>query len=129
MKFLSVMMLMFAFLMGCEKSEPATESVMIYESRDVLQCEPGSGLSPADSTAKLSDNNVMIFETYCGYKTGVMFPAACGMGTPDILIHAISEKHLKAAEQVGFSPIDALIINDQDIGYEMVACEATESLS
>jgi len=125
MRFLSVIMLMFALLMGCEKSEPTDESMMIYESRNVLQCEPGSGLSPAASAAKLSDTNVRVFNTYCGYKTGVMFPAACGMGTPDILIHTISESDLRAAEQMGFSPIDALIINDQDMGYEIVDCDET----
>jgi len=125
MRFYSAIMLMLVFIIGCERAATTSESVMVYESRNALQCEPTSGISPADSAAKLSDAGIDMVDTYCGYKTGVMYPAACGMGTPDILIHRIAETDLSVALQTGFSLVDELTNYEQGISYEVVDCDAT----
>lgn len=98
---------------------------MVYQDKGALQCEPESGLIVADSAAKLTEARVDVVDSYCGYKTGVMYPAACGMGTPDILIHRIAEADLSMAQQAGFSLVDALILPEQGISYEMADCDAT----
>lgn len=105
-------------LSGCNAGEP----VMVYESRNALQCET-TGISPADSTAKLAAENIEVTETYCGRRTGVAYPAACGMGTGTIMVHQIAEADLAAATDIGFQNVSELVDLDAGTGYEFVDCE------
>lgn len=105
-------------LSGCNAGEP----VMVYENRNALQCET-TGISPADSAAKLSSANIEILETHCGQRTGVAYPAACGMGTGTILIHRIAEVDLDAAKEIGFQAVSELVNLDEGTGYEFIECE------
>ncbi|HAD30439.1 MAG TPA: hypothetical protein DCE77_02565 [Methylophaga sp.] len=105
-------------LSGCDAAEP----VMVYESRNALQCET-TGISPADSVAKLAAENIEVTETYCGRRTGVVYPAACGMGTGTILIHQIAEAELVTARNIGFQEVSELVDLDAGTGYEFVDCE------
>lgn len=95
---------------------------MIYESRNALQCET-TGLSPSESAAKLSAEDIDVTETVCGRRTGVAYPAACGMGTGTILIHKIAEADLAVAKNVGFQQVSELVDLDAGTGYEFVDCE------
>ncbi|HAO26252.1 MULTISPECIES: hypothetical protein [unclassified Methylophaga] len=105
-------------LSGCAVEEP----VMVYESRNALQCET-SGISPTDSAEKLSTANIEVIETHCGQRTGVAYPAACGMGTGTILIHQIPQADLVAARQIGFQAVSELINLDEGTGYEFLECD------
>lgn len=125
MKSLSAIFLLLFFLSGCKTDGRASAFVLVYEDKGALQCEPDSALTATDSAAKLSDARVDVVDSYCSYKTGVMYPAACGMGTPDILIHRIAEADLRMAQLAGFSLIDAMTLPEQGIRYEMAECDAT----
>lgn len=105
-------------LSGCNAGDP----VMVYESRNALQCET-TGISPSDSAAKLSTANIEIIETHCGQRTGVAYPAACGMGTGTILLHKIAETDLDAAKKIGFQAVSELVNIDQGTGYEFIECK------
>jgi len=122
MKFYLPFLLTLVLLGGCNAGDSATKAVMIYESRNALQCET-AGIQPAESAAKLSIVDVEVMETHCGQKTGVAYPAACGMGTGAILVHAIAEADLDAAKQVGFQPVADLVNSETGTGYELIACE------
>lgn len=105
-------------LSGCNTGEP----IMVYESRNAQQCET-TGITPADSAAKLAAENIEVTETYCGRRTGVAYPAACGMGTGTILLHQIAEADLVTARNIGFQEVSELIDLDAATGYEFVDCE------
>ncbi|WP_417549985.1 hypothetical protein [Methylophaga sp.] len=105
-------------LSGCNAGDP----VMVYESRNALQCET-TGISPSESAAKLSAEDIEVTETVCGRRTGVAYPAACGMGTGTILIHKIAEADLAVAKKIGFQKVAELVDLDAGTGYEFVDCE------
>lgn len=105
-------------LSACNAAEP----VMVYESRNALQCET-TGISPSDSSAKLAAQDIEVTETFCGRRTGVAYTAACGMGTGTILIHKIAEVDLVEARNIGFQSVSELVDLDAGTGYEFVDCE------
>lgn len=121
MKIHLLFLLALVLLGGCYAGNSTTKTVMIYESRNALQCET-SGIQPGESVAKLSMVAVDIVETHCGQKTGVAYPAACGMGTAAILVHVIAETDLAAAKQAGFQPVADLINHANGTGYELSVC-------
>ncbi len=94
---------------------------MVFESRNALQCET-TGISPNDSAAKLSKAGIEAMETQCGQRTGVAYPAACGMGTGTLLIHKIAQTDLEAAKQAGFEAVSELVNLDEGRGYEFIDC-------
>lgn len=118
MKLLPVLIVTLVLLSACGVDEP----VLIYQDRNALQCE-SSGISPADSASKLSAMNIEVLDTYCGQRTGIAYPAACGMGTGAILIHQVAQADLDGARQAGFEPVAALVNLEQGTGYEFVECE------
>ncbi len=122
MKINLLSLLALALLAGCHARGLATKTVMVYESRNALQCET-SGIQPAESAARLSIADIEVMETHCGQRTGVAYPAACGMGTPAILVHTIAEADLDAAKQAGFQPVADLVNNENAMGYELIACK------
>ena len=65
----------------------------------------------------------MRVEMLCGQRTGVAYPAACGMGTGTILIHQIPQADLVAARQIGFQAVSELINLDEGTGYEFLECD------
>ncbi|ODN65642.1 hypothetical protein [Methylophaga muralis] len=125
MKIFSILILSQVFLIGCSKQDSISELVLVYENRNALQCE-SAGISPSDSVAKLTAAGIAVSKTDCGNKTGVMYPAACGMGTGTILIHEIAQQDLPSARQAGFEEVAELVNIDQGTGYEIVQCEVVE---
>ncbi|MDO8827553.1 hypothetical protein [Methylophaga sp.] len=125
MKIYSTLILSLVFLAGCSKQDSISEAVLVYENRNALQCET-TGITPAQSVAKLNAAGIEVSKTHCGHKTGVMYPAACGMGTGSILIHEITQADLAAAQQAGFGIVAELLNSEQGTGYEIVECEVIE---
>lgn len=125
MKIFSILILSLVLLAGCSKQDSISELVLVYENRNALQCE-STGITPVDSVAKLTAAGIAVSNTHCGHKTGVMYPAACGMGTGTILIHQIAQGDLPAARQAGFEEIVVLVNTEQGTGYEIVECEVVE---
>lgn len=122
MKRYSVLFIPLVLLGGCAKDDTEDEMVVVYESRNALQCE-SSGITPAESAAKLASVSVAVKDTACASKTGIAYPAACGMGNGEILIHEIAAEDLKAAQNIGFQPVSELINSEQKTGYDIVECK------
>jgi hypothetical protein len=91
--------------------------VAVYEAGPrVAQCEPAA-LTPAQSAAKLEAAGVEVLRSGCGTRMGVMYPAVCGAGLAEIIVHDIPAGHLEAARAAGFGSVD-----DLD-GWERTSCD------
>lgn len=93
----------------------------VYTNRGAAQCEH-SGLSPQDSATILAAAGIDVLSTSCGFQTGIAFPAVCGAGTPDILIHEIRSVNLPDAEALGYHRIATLSDPDNVSGYQLTEC-------
>ncbi len=94
---------------------------MVYTNRGAVQCEH-SGLSPQDSATVLAAAGLDVLSTSCGFQTGIAYPAVCGAGTPDILVHEIRSVNLPDAEALGYHPVEALVDPDVGTGYQLTEC-------
>lgn len=122
MKICTLIFITMILLSGCANEHSLSERVLVFESRQALQCET-TGIDPAESAAKLFNAGITVNKTYCGHKTGVAYPAACGMGNGAIVVHEIAEKDVPAAQQAGFQKASELVNKQQGTGYETVECE------
>lgn len=95
--------------------------ILIYADRGARQCE-SDGLSPEESAQILINAGIDVLASTCGIITGVAFPAVCGGGTPDILVHQIRSVNLPDAEQLGFQEINTLVDPAAGTSYQLVEC-------
>ena len=94
----------------------------VYEGRQSVQC--GSrGLTTQESAQKLINGGIDVVRSACGVMTGVAFPALCGSGTGEILLHEIRSVNLVDAEQRGFKSVATLQIPAQGRDYARVDCQ------
>jgi hypothetical protein len=96
---------------------------LIYDTREILQCEEATNISPSQSAKILTDRGIDVIATSCGIKTGMVVIAMCGAPSLSIIVHEIQSENIQDAEMLGFSQIDKLIDSTQDIGYELSDCE------
>lgn len=109
-------------LAGCDEDTGLVPGrTLVYESSGRLQCEAG-GLTPQQSAMKLAAADIKALASSCGVVTGVAYPAVCGAGTGDILLHEIRTADLPAAHQLGFATADSLRTGSS-IDYQQVDCE------
>jgi hypothetical protein len=94
----------------------------VYEGRQSLQC--GSrGLTTQQSAQKLINGGIDVVQSACGVMTGVAFPAVCGAGTGEILLHEIRTVNLVDAEQRGFKAAATLQNPARGTDYARVDCQ------
>lgn len=90
-------------------------AVVFEAGPHVAQCEMPA-ITPAQSAAKLTAVGVEVRLSSCGHRTGVMYPAVCGAGTGEIILHDIPAEQLEAAMAAGFGSVE-------DIGsWERSSC-------
>ncbi len=107
---------------GCDEENGVIPGrTLVYEFSGRLQCET-DGLTPQQSATKLAAADIEAVSSSCGVVTGVAFPAVCGAGTGDILLHEIRTSDLRGADQLGFRTVDSLR-KGNDRNYERVNCE------
>ncbi len=108
---------------ACTSDEDAATpgDVLVYADRGSRQCESG-GISPEESAQTLIDAGIDVLQSNCGIRTGVFFPAVCGGGTGEIVVHKIRGVNLIAAEQLGFQPISVLVDPAEGTSYRLVDC-------
>lgn len=70
----------------------------------------------------LIEAGIDVLGSTCGYHTGVAYPAVCGAGTNDILVHEIRQVNLPDAEAVGFEALETLVDAAAGTGYELIDC-------
>jgi hypothetical protein len=96
-------------------SAPGLDETVVYESGPHLaQCAPPA-LTPKQSATKLTNAGIEVRRSSCGHLAGVAFPAVCGAGTGQVLLHDIPASSLAAARAAGFGPAD-------DIDWQRSAC-------
>jgi hypothetical protein len=101
---------------GVAPTRLGAKVAVVYEAGPhLVQCEPPV-LTPALSAAKLTAAGVAVQRSGCGQRTGVMYPAMCGAGLGEIIVHDIPSGQLAAAKAAGFVSVD-------DIGgWERTRC-------
>ncbi len=97
------------------------DDLLVYADREVRQCE-SDGVSSGASAQILINAGIDVLQSTCGIRTGVEYPAVCGGGTADILVHEIRSVNLPDAEQLGFQEISTLIDATAGTGYELLDC-------
>ncbi|WP_416190303.1 hypothetical protein ACM67B_04360 [Neisseria sp. CCUG17229] len=77
-----------------------TERILVYKSDGSRQCGSGSGVSVQEMLREL--DGIKVYTARADVLHGVVFPAVCGGGTPNINVYMIDEKNLNKAQQRGF---------------------------
>ena len=120
-------------LVACpEKSVTPEDSIMpadiitagdtlVYVDREVRQCE-SDGISLEASAQSLISAGIDVLQSTCGVRTGVEYPAVCGGGTADILVHEIRDVNLPDAEKLGFQEIGTLVNASAGTSYLLIDC-------
>jgi hypothetical protein len=94
--------------------------VVVYEAGPRLrQCEAAAVTLP-QSAAKLAQAGIPVRTSSCGVRTGIAFPAVCGAGTGEILLHNIATARLAAAEAAGFHAAATLV--NGTAGWQRMHC-------
>lgn len=88
-------------LSACQTTSPNTQ-VDVFKQDGSRQCQ-GGGISPEIMQAEL--NGLRVHAVRKDVQRGVMFPAVCGGGTPNINVYTISVDDLEQARQRGFAPL------------------------
>lgn len=83
------------------------EAIVFEHGPHVAQCAPPA-VTRVQSAAKLTSAGVEVRRSSCGVIEGVFFPAVCGAGTGEILVHDIPATGLAAAKAAGFTSVDEL---------------------
>ena len=97
-------------LAACASTQPDTQ---VFINSGAKQCL-GLGKS-LDQTAKiLTDAGIDNAAASCGQQQGVLFPAVCGGGTPDVNIHTISQADVTAAKALGFKEVKGADIKESE---------------
>ncbi len=109
--------LVFVLLTACVGREPdeiettgeAETSELVYIDNNAVQCE-SNGFTPDETAAVLQDNGITVDHSFCGYLTGVVVAAVCGMGNSGINLHSIHKGDVPEAGNLGFLPVSMLEI-------------------
>lgn len=80
------------------------DPVKVYINSGAKQCL-GLGKSLEQTSAILTEAGIDNGAAECGKQQGVLFPAVCGGGTPDVNIHEIDKSDLEQAKQLGFKSV------------------------
>lgn len=87
---------------------PGIDETVVFEPGPHLaQCAPPA-LTRAQSAAKLTGAGIDVRRSSCGYIENVAYPAVCGAGTGEILLHDIPVSSLADAQAAGFASTDTL---------------------
>jgi hypothetical protein len=117
--------LLFARCGGSDGIRLVRGDALVYADRGAHQCQ-ADGTTPEASAQQLINAGVDALKSYCGQRTGVVFPAVCGAPTGDILLHEIRAANLPDAEKLGFQSVAALAAAGQ--GYVLVDCTTRQPL-
>src|SRR5690606_1411151 len=87
---------------------PGVGEVVVYEAGPhVAQCAPVA-VTRWQSAAKLTSAGIDVRRSSCGFIEGIAYPAVCGAGTGQILLHDIPAESLAAAEAAGCASVETL---------------------
>lgn len=98
-------------------SAPGIDAVMVFENGPHLaQCAPPA-ITRTQSAAKLTSAGIEVRSSSCGHRKGIAYPAVCGGGTAEILLHEIPASNIAEARARGFTPAGEL-----QEGWSAISC-------
>ena len=107
-------------LSACANIVPS-ETVVVYINSGAIQCE-SDGKTGAETALLLSNKNISVTKTECGYIANIAVIAMCGGPTTDINVHTIPVSDLEKALALGFENVETLKQKDH-IGYDVSECK------
>jgi len=93
--------------------------VGVYIKKGDTQCND-DGLTLAEATRYLTDEDIDVAKSNCGVFTGVSVISMCGAGTNNIYYFSINKTALAQAEGLGFISVSSL---GSELGYEAAKCQ------
>jgi hypothetical protein len=102
--------------------QPPGEVVVFEAGPTVAQCAAPSVTVP-QSAARLAAAGIAVRHSGCGLRTGVAYPAVCGGGTGQIILHNIPDSSLSAATAAGFSPAQSLVSELHGTSWRRLSCQ------
>lgn len=118
-KYLAIIVLICTYRVSLVEASEAT--MFVYKSKGAIQCQ-SKGLSSKKSEAILVEANVKVIASHCGILKNRLYPAVCGGGNAEIIIHEIKVGHLSMAESRGYMSIKELVDTKLKTQYEFVDC-------
>ncbi|MGF1756615.1 hypothetical protein L4D76_01445 [Photobacterium sagamiensis] len=106
-------------MVACDNTDGNLVSVYIDDG--AIQCE-STGLSEKQTAQNLIEYGVDVFESSCGYISGIAIAAQCGLGDSNINIHLINADKVVEAQNLGYEPV-SILKNDEGLGYETIECQ------
>ena len=101
--------LIFDRVFGAASKEPAL--FLIGDPKQAIYGFRGGDVDTylaAVATAESTAAGVEVLASQCGIIENLMFPAVCGAGTPQTIVHEIPRGSLAAAQAAGFASTDSL---------------------
>lgn len=98
-------------------SAPGIDEVVVFENGPHLAQCALPAITRTQSAAKLTGAGIEVRSSSCGVREGIAYPAVCGAGTGEILLHEIPESSLAEARARGFAPAEEL-----EHGWRAVKC-------
>lgn len=99
--------------------EDIDEAISVYISKGNTQCND-DGLTIVETTSYLTNADIAVSASQCGFIEGISFASVCGGGTGDIYIHTINNSDLTDAENLGFTGTSLLA--SENLSYTVIEC-------
>lgn len=96
---------------------------VVYEAGPRLAQCAAPAITLSQSAAKLSQASIEVRSSSCAIRTGVAFPAMCGAGTGEILVHNIPASGVSGAESRGFRAVETLVDAGSRTGWRRIHCD------
>lgn len=99
-----------------ESVEKETVNVGLLDDQDyeevfiddgAIQCEK-TGVSLAQTSARLVSAGIKVADSYCGTITRVMVASQCGLKNANVHVHSIPSHRVKSARGLGYEPMSSL---------------------
>jgi hypothetical protein len=107
---------------GTPPIAPGLGDIVVYEAGPHLAQCASVAITRTQSAAKLTSAGIDVRRSSCGYIEGMAWPAVCGAGTGEILLHDIPASSLEAARAAGFEAADRLEELGRDTGWRRERC-------
>lgn len=101
---------------------PGIGEVVVYEAGPYSRQCDAAFITRTQSAARLTAAGIDVRRSSCGHIEGVAYPAVCGAGTGQILLHDIPSSSLEAARAAGFEDADKLKEIGRDTGWRRDRC-------
>jgi hypothetical protein len=107
---------------GAPPTAPGLGDIVVYEAGPHLAQCASVVITRTQSAARLTSAGIDVRRSSCGYIESMAWPAVCGAGTGEILLHDIPASSLEDARAAGFEAADKLEELGRDTGWRREKC-------